>query len=852
MKKGVVQAGTRDRRAARFEPGSDSLAEYDQAVDLLQRMRLNVGNKSTGDQVRHLSIPCGAISGDFFCTAEHPQEGWFAFLADTTGHGLPAAIFSLRAPDIFRNAVAQGHSLEGIYRELNGFLIDQGVTQYFVCGFLLRVRGRELEVLNAGMPQGLLIASDGCQLQRFVSMSLPIGISREALAISEHHRLVQDQQATLLLYSDGLSEFGQKTGSVFGVEDISALAAGNPARVWEHVERIIAEHYAEIQDDISLLQISLPMEGLQAPDREASKTAGGAAPRCDPRLAGYILDGVNFGVTVTDARSRIIYVNDAFSRITGYLPHEAVGNTPAILRSGRHGRQFYQSLWASVKEQGVWSGEIWNRRKDGSLYLEWLEIRRLGDGGHDSDARYVGLMRDITQRQLEDKRIRHSALHDNLTGLANRTLLLDRCEQEMRRSSRKGRGFGLMFIDLDRFKPVNDGLGHEIGDQVLKVVAQRLSAVFRGNDTLARYGGDEFVALIPDLEDRAAVAVAAGKVLHALREPVVMAGHDLHIGASIGIAMYPDEGTDLDTLLARADAAMYRAKEAGGNLFRFYAAEMDHLVGNALHLETRLHSALAKNELEVHFQPQVHLVNGRMVGVEALVRWRDPQRGLIPPGDFIPLAERSALIAEIGSWVLGESCRALARMRAAGNPDLVVAVNVSPRQFARQDMVAEIDAALAAAGLPHSALQIELTESIFVKDSAKVAAILRQLADKGVSLALDDFGSGYASLSYLRDLPFDILKIDREFISNVHSSRYNGAIARAAIHLAEGMDMDVVAEGIEDSKQHRFLVDLGCRYGQGYHFGRPMPEPELIQRLLQESVELRRSLVCDEHRQKAY
>jgi diguanylate cyclase (GGDEF)-like protein/PAS domain S-box-containing protein len=822
-----------DSGQLRVGEGCDLQREYTQAVDLLHRLRVNVGNQATGEQVRHLSIPFGSISGDFFCTAEHASEGWFAFLADTTGHGLPAAIFSLRAPDIFRNAVARGQPLEEIYHELNCFLAEQGVTQYFVCGFLLRVRGRELEVLNAGMPPGLLVAADGSQVRRFDSLNLPVGITPDAAAQTESYRLMRGQQATLLLYSDGLAELGQGGDLALPETVMGGLAAEDPAGLLKQVERIVAERGAEVHDDISLLQINLPMADPGVSERKPARQRGGEAalPGCDPLLAGHILAGVNFGVTVTDARHRIVYVNDAFSRITGYASGEALGQTPAFLRSGRHSHQFYQALWDDLGKHGAWSGEIWNRRKDGSLYLEWLEILRLG-GGREGSPRYVGLMRDITERQLENKRVRHSALHDSLTGLANRTLLHDRCEQEIRRASRQNGRFALMFIDLDRFKPVNDALGHEVGDHVLKVVTQRLSGVLRGNDTLARYGGDEFVALLPDIEDRGAAAAVAGKVLRALREPVKVAGHGLYVGASIGIASYPDEGRDLDALLARADAAMYRAKEAGGNLYSFYAAEMDQAIGHELHLETRLHSAIAKGELEVHYQPKVNLVGGRVVGFEALVRWRDPQRGLIPPGEFIPLAERSFLISEIGSFVLGEACQALARIRANCDSDLHVAVNVSPRQFARQDLVAEVDAALAAAGLPHSALQLELTEAVFIKNVEQVSETLRRLAGKGVSLALDDFGSGYASLAYLRDLPFDVLKIDREFVRDVHNNRYNGAIARAAMNLAHGMDMNVVAEGIEDGEQHRYLAGIGCHFGQGYEFGRPMPEAELLSHLI--------------------
>lgn len=829
--KGRLTESKRAKLRATNHSHNGHAVEYAQAVDLVHRLRKTAGNLSHEKQVHHLSIPVGAVSGDFWCTAEHPHSGWFALLADTAGHGLPAAIFSLRAPDIFRAAVAQDRSLEGIYLDLNRFLIDQEINQYFVCGFLVRAHDREIEVLNAGMPDGMLLAADGCQIKRFSSLNLPLGVTRDAIASSERHRLPMGQQASLFLYSDGLSELGQDAGLDIGVDEIVLSAAETPASTIDYVEQFISEHTAKIHDDISLVQICLPLTDRPASESDVVVPAAGNALICfDPILAGSVLDTVNFGVSVTDGRGNIVCVNAAFSRITGYTADEVRGRTSAILRSGRQSGQFYQSLWKSLEQEGGWSGEIWNRRKDGSLYLEWLDIHKLGGG---NKVQYVGLMRDITNRRLEEKRIHHSALHDALTGLANRTLLHDRGEQEMRHARRKGSLLGLLFIDLDRFKPINDVLGHGVGDELLKIISLRLSAAFRSNDTLARYGGDEFIALMPDLADRAAAATAAGNALRALREPVDVAGNRLHIGASIGIAMYPDEGKDLDTLLAHADVAMFRAKDAGGNLFRFYSAEMDQLAGDTLQLEARLHAALANEELEVHFQPKVELAGGRMAGVEALVRWRDPLRGLVPPGEFIPIAERSSLITEIGSWVLGEACQALARLRAAGYDVAHVAVNVSPRQFVRHDIVAEVDAALAAANLPHTALQLEVTESLFIKDSDHMATILKQLSAKGVSLALDDFGSGYSSLGYLRDLPFDTLKIDREFIRGVHSNRYNGSIARAALQLADGMDMHVVAEGIEDDEQHRFLAGLGCRYGQGFKFDQALPEEKLLARLKQ-------------------
>jgi len=544
-------------------------------------------------------------------------------------------------------------------------------------------------------------------------------------------------------------------------------------------------------------------------------------------LSSHVLDGFQYGVMVTDRNQRILHVNQAFTRITGYAAEEIVGQTPRVLHSGKHDSGFYHSMFKTLEKAGVWQGEIWNRHKDGRLFLEWLEIRTLGKGAPQG-AHYVAVISDVTEHRLEVERIRHSALHDSLTGLANRGLLLDQGEKEIARAKRFGGSVGVVFIDLDRFKTVNDTLGHEVGDQLLRELGRRIQAKFRENDTLARFGGDEFVAVMPDFNGREAALALAQKVLQVVSEPITLKGLEYRIGASIGISVYPGDGQSVAELIARADNAMYRAKEAGGNLVRFYDREMDDSVGHLLAVENRLYEALRLGEFVLHFQPKVDFGTLAINGAEALLRWYHPERGLVSPAEFIPVAERSSLIIDLGNWILREACRSLKHIQEAGYPDFSMAINVSPLQVVRHDFVSEVADALATSGIPPQSLQLEITEAVFIKDPERALEILNRLVALGVTLALDDFGTGYSSLGYLKSLPFDTIKVDREFIRNVHDDRYNGSLAAATIHMANGLDMKVVAEGVENWEQFAHLEKLGCHVAQGFMFGRPMVESELL------------------------
>ncbi len=539
------------------------------------------------------------------------------------------------------------------------------------------------------------------------------------------------------------------------------------------------------------------------------------------RLHTRIFDQSEEAIMITDANERIVSVNPAFCRITGYSEAEALGETPRKFRSGRHDAAFYTAMWDELKRSGHWQGEMWDRRKDGEIFPKWISIGsvRNPDG---QITHYFSIFSDITDRKRAEGRIHHLAYYDALTGLPNRTLfhrLLDQALTEARRLSLHG---AVLFIDLNRFKPINDTLGHGVGDHVLQEVANRFRATVRGADVVSRLGGDEFVVGLFDVAQRERAATVAQKLLAALDAPIVTDGMELKVSAAIGITTYPDDGFDTETLLRLADIAMYRAKETGPDAFVFYSQDMNQRAMDRLNLEAHLRRGIDRNELVLYYQPKVSIPSGCIVGAEALIRWMHPERGMVPPGEFIPVAEETGLIVQISAWVIEEACRQARRWKDAGFAPMRIAVNLSARDFS-PGLPARVTELLVRHGIGPEWLELEITESMLMNNTEKVIAMMDDIAALGVALSLDDFGTGYSSLSYLKRFPIDTLKIDRSFVINIPRDGSDCAIAGAIVSMAKQLKHMVIAEGVESTDQLTFLRGLGCDEIQGYLFSPPVP-----------------------------
>jgi diguanylate cyclase (GGDEF)-like protein/PAS domain S-box-containing protein len=539
------------------------------------------------------------------------------------------------------------------------------------------------------------------------------------------------------------------------------------------------------------------------------------------QLAQKVFNHTPAGVILTDEAHRIISINPATSQITGYEPFELLGHTvfglinlePPLTTDG---------LQALIAERGSWNSELEVTRKSGDDIPVGIRATRVDDPHTGATANYIWILADITERRQAEERMRHIAQHDALTGLPNRLALLMRLAQLLPDARRHQWNIGVMFIDLDRFKIINDTLGHQVGDELLREVACRLSSVVRETDYVARLGGDEFVIILPAITMPADAAIVANKIIATLSVAIQAEGHELHTSPSIGISIFPDDGPDGDTILKNADTAMYHAKAAGRNNFQFFAAEMNRVTSERLDIERKLRHAIARNELALCFQPQFSANGTQPTGVEALVRWLHPTDGAIPPDRFIPVAEETGIIVEIGEWVLLNACREMKRWIDAGLAPLRVAVNVSARQLRRRDFCETVAGVLAESGLPPELLELEITESSVMENPQEAIVILESLGRMGVTLAIDDFGTGYSSLAYLKLFPIDHLKIDRSFVRDIEHDLNDRAIAFGTIALAHSLGLNVIAEGVETEDQLDLLRSNGCDEVQGYLFSKPL------------------------------
>ncbi|WP_160105414.1 phosphodiesterase DibA [Pseudomonas izuensis] len=544
------------------------------------------------------------------------------------------------------------------------------------------------------------------------------------------------------------------------------------------------------------------------------------------RQAAAVFDCTREGVLVTNGEGLIVHVNRAFMEITGYQSEEVLGQRPSLFKSGRHLKGFYQAMFETLDSRGEWSGEIWNRRKSGEIYPQWQTIRVIHDDlGRRSH--YVAVFSDISAIKNSEHKLMHLAHHDALTDLPNRLLFTDRAEQALASAQVHKRGCALLLIDLDHFKMINDGLGHTIGDQLLKAVAERLKAMFGAGITLARLGGDEFAVLAESCPHLVQAAALARRIIDGLKEPFPIDGHQLFINTSIGISLFPSDALSAEQLLRNADSALFKAKSGGRNGYALYTEELTAHAQQRVEISFELRNALDQQQLRVYYQPVHDLKTSRLIGVEALVRWEHPQRGLVSPAEFIPIAERTGLIAEIDAWVMQQACRQMCQWQQAGVVLSFVAVNVSSRLFARRELYQQVAQVLRDTGLAPACLELEVTESAVMEDPEVALEQMHRLRELGVRLAIDDFGTGYSSLLRLKRLPVQKLKIDQGFVAGLPWDEDDAAIVRVIIALAQSMGMQVHAEGIEQVEQAAFLLEQGSHLGQGYWFGRPVPAGQL-------------------------
>lgn len=544
------------------------------------------------------------------------------------------------------------------------------------------------------------------------------------------------------------------------------------------------------------------------------------------RQAAAVFDCTREGVLVTDSKGLIVHVNRAFMEITGYQREEVLGQRPNMFKSGHHPPGFYQAMFATLDTLGEWSGEIWNRRKSGEIYPQWQTIRLIHDD-QGQFSQYVAVFSDISAIKNSEHELTHLAHHDPLTDLPNRLLLTDRVGQAVASAQVHKRGCALLMIDLDHFKLINDSLGHSVGDQLLKAVAERLSALFGQGITLARLSGDEFAVLAENCPQPGHAAALAQRISDGLKESFQIDGHRLFINASIGISLFPSDALSAEQLLRNADSALFKAKSAGRDGYALYTEELTAHAQQRVEIAFQLRRALEQQELRVYYQPVHDLKTSRLIGVEALVRWEHPQRGLVSPAEFIPIAERTGLIAEIDAWVMRQACQQMCQWQAAGVVLSFVAVNISSRLFARRELYQQVAQVLHDTGLDPAYLELEVTESAVMEDPEVALEQMHRLRELGVRLAIDDFGTGYSSLLRLKRLPVQKLKIDQGFVAGLPGDDDDAAIARVIIALAQSMGMQVHAEGIEQVEQAAFLLEHDCDLGQGYWFGRPVPAASL-------------------------
>jgi diguanylate cyclase (GGDEF)-like protein/PAS domain S-box-containing protein len=552
----------------------------------------------------------------------------------------------------------------------------------------------------------------------------------------------------------------------------------------------------------------------------------------DIRLLSKVFEWSNDAIAITDPNADIINVNDSFTNITGFSKKEAIGNNMRMLKSGKHDEEFYQKMWDSLINEGQWKGEIWDRRRNGEIYPKWTSISSVKDD-YGKTIYYLSIFSDITQIKEAEERLRRMAHYDMLTGLPNRVLFRDRLDNSVKRAMRENTHIGVMFIDLDGFKKVNDTMGHRAGDKLLVEVAKRLSMCIRRSDTVARLGGDEFTVIMLNIKSMRSADIIARRITKTLSQPFILDSKEVYITASIGIASYPDDGKDADELIKNADTAMYHAKERGKNNYQFYSEFMNVRIKKKMEVESQLIRALEQEEFVMHYQPQINSKTGNIIGMEALIRWKHPEKGMVYPADFIPIAEETGIIIRIGEWTIHEVCKQIKRWQEASIEKPYVTINISGKHLKNHEFANFMKDVLHQYRIEPGLITLEITETDIMKDTERKNEIFEKLKNLGIDISIDEFGMGYSSLNYLKTFSINTLKIERTFVNNDTSDKSDFAIIKAIISLAKALDLNVVAEGVETKEQLDFLRRNGCDYYQGFYFSKALDE-ESITRLIKD------------------
>ncbi|MBV8466637.1 MAG: PAS domain S-box protein [Burkholderiales bacterium] len=663
-----------------------------------------------------------------------------------------------------------------------------------------------------------------------------VELSLAGLYVVQEGRLVyaNPKLAEIHGYPDATSMVGLSVDTLTAPEDLAILKENHRKRLSGEVDSVHYVYRARKMDGsyvwLEAHGRMFQYEGKPAVIGIALDVSHRVESERQSRLAARVFESAGEGILITNAEHCIVGVNPAFTRITGYEESEAVGKISRMLSGqGARGAEA-RDMIEHLHRDGHWQGEMRDRRKSGEWYPVWLSISAVrDDDGRISN--YVGVFTDYTTRKETESRLHYLAHHDDLTGLLNRGSLMTHLDSAIRRVQAHSARLAVLFLDLDRFKAVNDTLGHEAGDQLLMAATERLRFHVKDKDVIARLGGDEFTVMLEDIAGPEVAGEVAGRIVESMAQPFVINGHEMFVTASVGVAMCPSDGVDAQTLLKNADVAMYRAKERGKNTYQFFDKDMNAQAFEHLLLENSLWHALEREEFELHYQPQVNTADGNITGVEALLRWRHPDFGLVMPGRFISLAEQTGLIVPIGAWVLREACQQAREWINAGYTLGHVAVNLSARQFADGGLLSTIQGVLESTGLPPQVLELEITESTIMRNPAEAAQLLDDLRNMGVAVSVDDFGTGYSSLVSLKHYPLDCLKIDRGFIEGIPVDADDVAITEAVIAIARKMRLKVVAEGVETQEQFDFLRSSGCDRVQGYLMGSPVPAEDISARL---------------------